>query len=359
MNEIKNRITEDTRLPSVSVVVPVYKVEKYLRQCIDSILAQTLKNIEVILVDDGSPDACPAIIDEYAAIDSRIIAIHQSNGGYGKAVNVGIAAATAPYIGIVESDDWIEATMYEKLYTKAQQTKADMIKCGHYIYNSLLPEGKKSTPWCYPHIDITKAPEHAFHINDWPQITLFHTGPWSWLYRAEVLKSIPFIETQGAAYQDIPFMFEMLARNPKMAAVKNFLVHYRNEPDSGASSTRKDAGLLRMPDMTLKAMNILNDYNMLEPLQEEFFFHAFGTHVPLLEQINKKYRQEYFEKTHLIFKHLQKSETFQAKYFRKKQLKQLQLLINGGNANRLFRRWRFSFKKGRFYIRLAGIDICK
>jgi len=348
----------DSEQPLVSVVVPIYKVEKYLRQCVDSILSQTLRNIEVILVDDGSPDGCPAIVDDYAAKDPRVVAIHQPNGGYGKAVNTGIARATAPYIGIIESDDWIEPTMYEKLYTKAQGTGADMVKCGHYIYNSSLPEPQRSTPWHFPHIDISKAPEQAFYVNDWPNIALFHTGPWSWIYKAETIRRVPFLETRSS-YQDIPFMFEMLACNPKMAVVKEYLVHYRNEPGSGASSARKDAALLHMPDMTLKAMEILAQYNKLVLLQEEFFFHAFGTHIPLLEQINKQFQQEYFEKVHRIFKFLQSSESFCAKYFRKKHLRQLQLLIDGGDVRKLFRRWRFSCKKGRLYIRIAGIDICK
>ena len=91
-------------MPKVSVIVPIYGVEKYLRQCVDSILAQTLKDIEIILVDDGSPDGCPAIVDEYAAKDSRVIAVHQENGGYGRAVNHGIEIANGEYIGIASYD---------------------------------------------------------------------------------------------------------------------------------------------------------------------------------------------------------------------------------------------------------------
>lgn len=91
--------------PDISVVVPIYGVEKYLKQCVDSILNQTFKNMEVILVDDGSRDRCPQMVDEYAAQDARVVAIHQPNGGYGKAVNAGIARARGKYIGIIESDD--------------------------------------------------------------------------------------------------------------------------------------------------------------------------------------------------------------------------------------------------------------
>ena len=86
--------------PDISVVVPIYGVEKYLKQCVDSILNQTFKNMEVILVDDGSRDRCPQMVDEYAAQDARVVAIHQPNGAYGKAVNAGIARARGKYIGI-------------------------------------------------------------------------------------------------------------------------------------------------------------------------------------------------------------------------------------------------------------------
>ena len=101
--------------PKVSIVVPIYNVEKYLKECVDSILNQTLEDIEVILVDDGSPDNCGKIVDEYARKDSRIIPVHQKNSGYSAAVNKGIDLATGEYIGIIESDNWIETDMYARL----------------------------------------------------------------------------------------------------------------------------------------------------------------------------------------------------------------------------------------------------
>ena len=96
----------------VSVIVPVYKVEPYLRECVESVMAQTLTDIEIILVDDGSPDNCGAICDEYAAKDTRITVIHKENGGLSDARNVGLDIATGEYIGFVDSDDWIYPKMY-------------------------------------------------------------------------------------------------------------------------------------------------------------------------------------------------------------------------------------------------------
>ena len=103
----------------VSVLVPVYNVKKYLRQCLDSLAAQTLDGIEFICIDDGSTDGCSEILDAYAEKDERFRVIHKENSGYGASMNVGLRAARGEYIGIVESDDWIAPTMYEELYKNA------------------------------------------------------------------------------------------------------------------------------------------------------------------------------------------------------------------------------------------------
>ncbi len=113
----------------ISVIVPVYKVEKYLPRCVDSILAQTYKDLEIILVDDGSPDNCGEICDEYALKDSRIKVIHKQNGGQSDARNVGIEAATGEYISFVDSDDFIEPEMLMTMYRLQQEQNSDVV-CG-------------------------------------------------------------------------------------------------------------------------------------------------------------------------------------------------------------------------------------
>ncbi|MDR1569370.1 MAG: glycosyltransferase, partial [Oscillospiraceae bacterium] len=100
---------------TISVIVPIFNVELYLKRCVDSILAQTYKNLEIILVDDESPDACGAICDDYANMDERVRVIHQKNGGLSAARNAGLDIATGAYIGFVDSDDYILPEMYEKL----------------------------------------------------------------------------------------------------------------------------------------------------------------------------------------------------------------------------------------------------
>ncbi|GHU72400.1 hypothetical protein FACS189450_10130 [Spirochaetia bacterium] len=129
----------------ISIIVPVYKVEKYLRRCLDSIIEQTFIGFECILVDDGSPDGCPAICDEYAKKDSRFVVIHQANTGVSAARNAGLDIARGDWIWFVDSDDWLEPNALETLYAKQQETGADIVIGGSY--------------WHFNHRTVTKMPK--------------------------------------------------------------------------------------------------------------------------------------------------------------------------------------------------------
>ena len=118
--------------PLISVIIPVYKVEKYLEKCVDSVINQTYDNLEIILVDDGSPDNCPKMCDEYAKKDKRIKVIHKENGGVGSARNKGIEKSTGDYITFVDSDDWIEKEFIHEMLDIANKYKADYVTCGYY-----------------------------------------------------------------------------------------------------------------------------------------------------------------------------------------------------------------------------------
>ena len=124
---------------AVSVIVPVYNVERYLRQCLDSLRAQTLKEIEIICVNDGSTDGCPGILEEYAKKDSRIRMINKENTGYGDSMNIGIRAATGEYIGIAEPDDYVLPAMYKTLYRAAVSHQCEIVKADFYRFTG---EGK-------------------------------------------------------------------------------------------------------------------------------------------------------------------------------------------------------------------------
>ena len=132
--------------PTISVVVPVYNVEKYLDRCVESILAQSFSDFELILVDDGSPDRCPVMCDEWAQKDSRISVIHKSNGGLPDARNAGIAKAEGKYMAFVDSDDWVEKDFLQTLYTGIVEHNADVVQCNfqHVHTDTLIPSGYKA-----------------------------------------------------------------------------------------------------------------------------------------------------------------------------------------------------------------------
>jgi len=121
--------------PRVSIIIPVFNVENYLKECLDSVVNQTLKDIEIICVNDGSTDGSLSILEEYKEKDERIKVISKLNGGYGHTMNVGMDAATGEYIGIVEPDDYIEPDMYEILYIEAVENDVDFIKADFYPKN--------------------------------------------------------------------------------------------------------------------------------------------------------------------------------------------------------------------------------
>lgn len=116
-------------MPKVSIIVPVYKVEPYLKRCVDSLTNQTLKDIEIILVDDGSPDNCPKMCDDFAQLDSRIKVVHKQNGGAASARNIGLDLATGDYIAFVDSDDYIDKTMYESMLKISCDNNCDFVMC--------------------------------------------------------------------------------------------------------------------------------------------------------------------------------------------------------------------------------------
>ena len=249
-----------TTSPAVSVVVPIYKVERWLAQCVDSILAQTLREIEVILVDDGSPDACPALCDAYAARDSRVRVVHQENGGYGKAVNAGIAAATAPYIGIVEPDDFIIPSMYASLWAAAQEHGADVVKGWFYDFLD-IPSGGHTRAFPFPNPPAENRP---FRITDNPQLLYMHPSVWSCLYRREFLETngIRMKEVPGAGWTDNPFQVQTLCLAERIVFINKPFYHWRRVNEEAADDLKD----YRIPlDRCGEIRDWLNAHNIHHP----------------------------------------------------------------------------------------------
>lgn len=297
-------------MPKVSIIMPTYNVEKYFRQCLESVLNQSLYDIEIIPVDDGSPDNCGKIMDEYAKTDKRIKPIHKENGGYGSAVNVGIEMATGEYIAILETDDWVEPNTYEILYNNAKNNNTDITKCGFYHYDS-LGEVKNIKNNMYNIVE--GAPNKTFNILEYPILVIFHASVWAGIYRSSFIKNIKFIEKEY--YQDFPFTVEALCKAKNISFVKKYLIHYRIEDGQSSSTNRSDKKLLFMPINTLKAKNILKRYNLYDELKEFFYVHAFLANYNFYRKIELKYKREYLILLRNIFGDIKCDDSFRYLYF--------------------------------------------
>ena len=176
--------------PKLSVIVPVYKVEPYLQKCIDSILNQTFRDLELILVDDGSPDSCPAICDAAAEKDERVVVLHRKNGGLSAARNAGLMAARSDYIGFVDSDDYIAPEMYEKLYAAMVESNAQLAVCS-YTYvdtkGNVLPKWESPILSGGGVLDRVQMMDRLGGDRSWYYITA-----WNKLYRRELFENIRF-----------------------------------------------------------------------------------------------------------------------------------------------------------------------
>lgn len=212
-------------MPKVSIIIPVYNVEKYIRKCLDSVLNSTLEDIEVIVIDDGGRDNCPEIIDEYARKDLRIIAIHKENGGYGQACNLGIENAAGEYIAIVEPDDYIDKNMYFDLYNAAISNNASVVK-SKYIENYDI--GRCSFQRVMPYQNFIP-PDGVFTLKDFPELLSIHPSIWSCIYKKDFLNKnkIRFLEVSGAGWTDNLFQIQTMCLAERIVFVDKAYYYWR------------------------------------------------------------------------------------------------------------------------------------
>ncbi len=216
-------------MAKVSVVIPVYNVENYVKECLDSVKNQTLQELEIICVDDGSTDGSGAILDQYAKEDARFHVIHKKNEGYGKAMNTGMEAVTSPYVGIVESDDWVSLTMYEELYQVMEETKADVVKADFYEFYQGINGITIETYRALVEGEEKELYQTPFSLKQYPKALYARKYTWSGLYRTEFLKEGQILhnETPGASYQDNGFWFQTMVKAKKISFVNQAFYHYR------------------------------------------------------------------------------------------------------------------------------------
>lgn len=222
----------------VSIVVPIYNVEKYLPECLDSIIKQKLKEIEIICVDDGSTDSSLEICQRYAKKDKRVKVITKPNAGYGNSMNLGMSYASGEYIGIVESDDWVEPTMFYDLYTAAKKHNAQIVKSDYFEFSTTgaFKEQYIQTPTDKKYYNTVI---NAYDLED---IYHFRMNTWTGIYKNDFLRefNIRHNETPGASYQDNGFWFKTLSLAGRVVFINKAYYHYRQDnPNSSINSRGK------------------------------------------------------------------------------------------------------------------------
>lgn len=223
-----------------SVIVPVYNVEKYLHKCVDSILSQTFKNFECILVDDGSPDNCPRICDDYAKKDSRIKVIHKENGGLSSARNAGLDVAQGEYICFVDSDDYIAENLLKKVGSKFEETQSDMIV---FNYNCV---GENAEFFWYTRFEvdeyeINSNKERFDFILEKVLRSKINWESWNRVYKKKIIdkNQIRFVDNRRIFAEDLYFTMCYLLHAKKISVIEDKLYNYMSRPDSIMGQNKK------------------------------------------------------------------------------------------------------------------------
>jgi glycosyltransferase involved in cell wall biosynthesis len=242
----------------ISVIIPVYKVEQYLPKCLDAVLNQTYRNLEIILVDDGSPDRCGEICDEYAKKDSRIRVIHKENGGLSDARNVGIDAAKGEYLAFADSDDWLEPDAYEQLLSAARRHHASLVCAGRYDEDDRTGECKPGL--CPVKEEMVGAAELVRRIFHWDHLD---SAAWDKLYARHLFASIRY--PVGYIMEDVPTTYRIAFLAGGGVLLPKPLYHYRHRSGSitaAAAVSEKSFHFLQHAEQIYK--NIVENYPELE-----------------------------------------------------------------------------------------------
>jgi len=232
----------------ISIIIPIYNVEKYLPACVESILQQTYKNLEVILVDDGSPDRCPVICDELAQKDDRIQVIHQKNKGLSGARNTGIDNAQGDYLIFVDSDDTVEQTLVEELYTYAEKWNCAIVACGR---NYIFEDGQIVCKIAHDESKVYGFEEAMQEMNSF---RLFDMSAWAKIYRKELFEDIRFPE--GKLSEDYYIMYKLFDKAQTIGYVAKPLYNYLQRQSSISRNKKINHDFA---DAAKKQMEFLDD----------------------------------------------------------------------------------------------------
>jgi glycosyltransferase involved in cell wall biosynthesis len=313
----------------VSIVIPVYNVEKYIRPCIESALNQTLREIEIICVDDGSTDGCPQILDEYAARDDRVKVVHKPNAGYGQTMNVGMDMAGGEYFAILESDDVVKPRMYETLYTIAANRRADIVKadfCKFALDNGRLNQ----TP-----VKIADRADMygcALSAKDDALLTLRKALPYTWagIYRRAFLyeNGIRHNETPGASYQDNGFWFQTIAMADSVLFHDEAFYMLRCDNPDSSIYNRNKVYCIRDEYEFIDRYLAARPEKVSGEIMQCYWSARFSAYYDSFMRIDQKFRKEFLEHFSEVFLNAMKELSLDSAYYTADDWSMLQAIVS-------------------------------
>jgi len=270
--------------PKLSILVPIYNVETYLPQALRSLTNQTLQDIEIICINDGSTDHSLDIIKEFAENDLRVKIIDKPNSGYGDSMNLGLKQATGKYIGILEPDDWIEENAFEVLYQQAERNLADVVKANFFRVKNDHDISKVT--------EITT--EAVIHPSEDRTVFYFMPAIWSAIYRRDFLidNDINFLPTPGASYQDLSFSFKVWTLAQTVVLLPAAFVHYRI--DNANSSVNNPAKVHCVVDEYAEIETFLCERGIFGEFGETMNAAKFRNYHWNFQRLNGKLAKEFY-----------------------------------------------------------------
>lgn len=279
----------------ISVIIPVYNVENYLKECLDSVCKQTLTDIEIICIDDGSTDNSLDILKEYASKDSRIKIITKENGGQATARNLGIKEAQGEYVAFVDSDDFIESDMFEKLYVKAKENNLDMAMCKIATYDHQTEEIKDNA-WYYMLGVFKDFDKEIFNHKDTKEFTCnIAVTPYNKIYKNSLLKENNILFPEGLIFEDEKFFYDTYLRSKRISIVNEFLYYYRINRKGSTVDTIKEndfTDIIPISKFIRETFKKTNNYNDYKILLSNRFIHL---QLARFTQTSEKYKEKFFK----------------------------------------------------------------
>lgn len=291
-------------MPKVSIIVPTYNVENYLRECMDSIVGQTLKDIEIICINDGSTDGSLEILKNYAAKDPRIIIVDKKNEGYGVGMNIGLDRASGEYIGIVEPDDFVPVNMYEDLYNAAKKNNLDFVKADFYRFTGNEEDGTRTLE--YNRLDPSgENYNQVIDPYEKPFITKFIMNTWSGIYRREYIEKyhIRHNTTPGASFQDNGFFWQTFIYAKRCMFIdKPYYMNRRDNPNSSVKNKEKVYCMNIEYDFIREIFMQKGNEKLWERFKPYYTYKKYYSYVFTLGRISSEFTGEYLDRMSREFK---------------------------------------------------------